>query len=262
VGPEPYDLNQPPQNEFDAAPSGTSSAPVTANVTTGTPLTTETGTIDALVSVPGVTTAYTLTYTLSDANGVVRTASLPGLQGSELSLTLTNVPAAPNYVLGVNVNTDNGTVGCVGSKAFSLTPGTTNAVDVTATCSQGLPATAVPDAGTRPDASAPKPDASTVISGLGTLAATVQVPAGVDIPTLSLVLLDSTGVITQNTISIEGVPTPNFQYRNVPAGTDEMLEVQGKTSDGSELCTSSSTFTIVPDQTTNATIFLSCAPAH
>lgn len=260
VGPDPYELNEPATG-FDGGSSGTSSgsgAPGTASVMTGNPLTAGTGTVDAFISAPGVTTAYSLTYTLTNASGVVRTATLANLEGQSISVTLSNVPAGLDYLLTVDVNTNDDTVGCVGSHALTVDAGAAVTVNVTATCSQGLPSQVVQDAGVSPPAEASAPP----VTGYGTLAATVKIPDGVDLPDLSLVLLGATGVITQNTIAVAGVSSPSFQYRDIPSGTGFTLDVQGTTEDGTELCSSSSMFAIVPDQTTNATIFLTCAAAH
>jgi hypothetical protein len=87
----------------------------------------------ALSLAPGMT-ILSASYAISNPNGFSKTGTIDVSQSSTLSAVIGPLPAGPGYTITIDATTSDGGTTCVGSADFTVTAGTTTAVNVHLTC--------------------------------------------------------------------------------------------------------------------------------
>ena len=82
-------------------------------------------------------------------------------------------------------------------------------------------------------------------------------PKGVSFAGAQFVLTGPGGVEAQDTVVVNG-PGLHFTLQQVPAGAGQTLTITAVSSDGSEMCTASSMFNILANQTSETMLTPQC----
>ncbi len=228
------------------------------------------GTVSAQVDIPAGIAVSALAFTLTEPNGFTRSSTL-ALQGAGPTFTfvIPDVPARkPRYTLeGFGKSSGDRTTSCAGDVAFAVLPGLQTFVAVNADCTRSRePATRSPSPseviGPRGVVVAANAARSARVHGAGARSAgrvsvLVVVPAGVSVSILDVELSGPNDLDVKNRLMVTG-PSPQFSFENVAPAKGDSIGLTARSTDGTAICKASSTFDILPGQTTDTTILLVC----
>jgi hypothetical protein len=195
------------------------------------------GSLSASMQLPVGMVASRGTYLLEGPDSFARSVAL-SLDGSnDVTFVVEAVPPSDGgYTISVQVTSPDGLESCTSSAQFSIAGMvTTNLVLV-------------------PHCSAPEPASA----ALGTLAATVDFPAGIAITLLDTTFSDPNGFILHESWSVASDSALLVALPDVPAGAGETFAVQATSADGGEFCSATSTFEVVASETTKVTLVIQC----